>query len=71
MSTSQGIICNSTEEITALAKEDVDALAGMLGYVSPFFFGEEPTAVDAAVFGMLENYLYDGNFESPLPSMVA
>ena len=32
----QGIITNSTEEITALAKEDVDALAGMLGYVNPF-----------------------------------
>ena len=67
----QGMVTNSTEEIIALAMDDIDALAGMLGYVNPFFFGNEPTSVDAAVFGALEGLLYDGNYESPLPSLVA
>jgi glutathione S-transferase len=40
-----------------LARREIDALATILGD-HPYFNGDEPTPVDAAVFGILDNVIY-------------
>lgn len=40
-----------------LARREIDALATILGD-HPYFNGDEPTPVDAAVFGILDNCIY-------------
>lgn len=53
-----GIGLHSREEIYALGAADHAALSTLLGE-KPFFFGEEPSTVDATLFGFLVNILLD------------
>ncbi len=64
----QGVLTNSTADINILIEEDLRALSAILGD-KPYFLGSQPSAADASAFGTLENYLYDGNEESPIPAM--
>ncbi len=45
---------HQAEEIFALGKQDIDALAAYLGH-KPYFLGDRPTALDASAFGLLIN----------------
>jgi glutathione S-transferase len=51
-----GIGLLTTEEIFALGKEDIDALAGFLAD-KPYFMGEKPCSLDASAYGILVNTL--------------
>ena len=55
---------HQAEEIFALGKQDIDALAAYLGH-KPYFLGDRPTAVDASAFGLLIN-ISGCPIESPL-----
>ncbi|MDV6341589.1 glutathione S-transferase family protein [Nitrosomonas sp. Is35] len=55
---------HQTEEIFALGKQDIDALAAYLGH-KPYFFGGRPTTLDASAFGLLIN-ISGCPIESPL-----
>jgi len=55
---------HQTEEIFALGKQDIDALAAYLGH-KPYFFGDRPTTLDASAFGLLIN-ISGCPIESPL-----
>lgn len=55
---------HQTEEIFALGKQDIDALAAHLGHKS-YFFGDRPTTLDASAFGLLIN-ISGCPIESPL-----
>lgn len=52
------------EEIFALGQQDIDALAVALGD-QPYFFGSNPTTLDASAFGLLINII-GCPIESPL-----
>lgn len=52
------------QEIFALGKQDIDALAVSLGD-QPYFFGGKPTTLDASAFGLLINIIACP-IESPL-----
>ncbi|PTN12893.1 glutathione S-transferase [Nitrosomonas aestuarii] len=60
----QGMGRHQTEEITLLGKQDIDALSDFLGN-QPFFFGNQPTSLDASAYGMLINII-GCPIESPL-----
>ncbi len=60
----QGIGRHSQEEIYALGKQDITALAAMLNS-QLFFCGEKPTTIDATAYGFLANILFSP-VESPL-----
>jgi len=49
-----GIGLHSSDEIFALAKSDLDAIAAQLGD-QDFLFGDEPSTADATAFGFLVN----------------
>lgn len=55
---------HQTEEIFALGKQDIDALAAYLDH-KPYFFGDRPTTLDASAFGLLIN-ICGCPIESPL-----
>ncbi|MDE2388447.1 MAG: glutathione S-transferase family protein [Betaproteobacteria bacterium] len=55
---------HQAEEIFALGKQDIDALAAYLGG-KPYFLGDQPTTLDASAFGLLIN-ISDCPIESPL-----
>lgn len=63
-----GIGLHSPEEIEAIARRDLEALAGMLGD-RDWFFGDSPTLVDATVFSLLANIRYVA-FASPMKAMI-
>jgi glutathione S-transferase len=52
----QGIGRHQREEIYALGRADLEALAALLGE-QPFFAAAEPTTIDAAAYGVLANIL--------------
>lgn len=59
-----GIGIHSAEEIHAIGRRDIHALADFLGD-KPFFFGEEATGFDAIAYGFLANML-EVPMESPV-----
>jgi len=63
-----GMGLHSPEEIEAIARRDLEALAGMLGD-RDWFLGDTPTLVDATVFSLLANIRYVA-FESPMKAMI-
>ncbi|KAA6421446.1 MAG: hypothetical protein FRX49_08723, partial [Trebouxia sp. A1-2] len=65
----QGVLTNSETDINQLIGDDLAALSSILDD-KPYFLGSSPSAADASAFGTLENYLYDGNDDTPIPSMV-
>lgn len=58
-----GIGRHSQAEITAVATRAIDAIADFLG-AKPYFFGDEPTGVDATMFGFVAGALCPA-FETP------
>lgn len=52
----QGLGRHSLEELLIFAREDLQALADLLGE-APFFGGERPCSADAAAYGILANLL--------------
>lgn len=60
----QGTLRHSREEIYALGRADLDALAALLGD-KPFFLAERPTTADVCVHAFLANLL-EPPFENPL-----
>lgn len=64
-----GMGLHSDEDIQAIARRDLGALAGMLGD-QDWFFGTEPTLADATVFGLLANIRHV-EFTSPMQAMIA
>jgi glutathione S-transferase len=61
---SQGTGRHAPEDIYAMAAEDMDALAQILGD-KPYFLGDSPTSVDATAYAFLALMLW-----SPLPEAV-
>jgi Glutathione S-transferase, C-terminal domain len=55
---------HSSEEIYAIGIADLTALSDFLSD-KPFFFGSEPTSLDAAAYGILANILW-APFDSPI-----
>jgi len=64
-----GMGLHSDEDIQAIARRDIGALAGMLGE-QDWFFGAEPTLADATVFSLLANIRHVP-FASPMQAMIA
>lgn len=60
----QGIGRHARDDIYALGVADLRAVAAWLGD-KPFFMGEEPSGVDATVYGFVENVITPP-FESPV-----
>lgn len=60
----QGLGRHSADEIARLGAEDLEALATLLGE-QPYFFGAEPTTLDATTYASLTNVL-DVAVDSPL-----
>ncbi|CAJ0595206.1 unnamed protein product [Cylicocyclus nassatus] len=58
----QGMGRNSPEEVTILAKKDLDALSQFLGN-KQYFFGDQPVTLDCEIFAHLAQFLY-----TPLPA---
>ena len=61
---SHGMGKHSSEEIYAIGFADITALSDFLAD-KQFFFGTEPTSLDAAAYGILANIVW-APFESPL-----
>ena len=61
---SQGIGRHSRDEIYQLGKDDLKAIAVSLGE-QKFFMGDQPTSIDASLYGLLANILFVP-VESPL-----
>lgn len=53
----QGIGAHSPSEIEQLGREDIEALAGILGE-QPYFLGQQPSSLDATTYGFLAHVLY-------------
>lgn len=47
----RGLARHAPEDMAAFAKDDVDAISELLG-TDPWFFGDEPSKVDASAFGL-------------------
>ncbi len=60
----QGIGRHQAEEIFSMGIQDIDALSDFLDN-KPYFFGEQPTTLDACAYGMLVNII-SAPIESPL-----
>lgn len=60
----QGTGRHQSEDIFALGKQDIDALVAFLGD-KKYFFGSQPTTLDASAFGLLINII-GCPIESPL-----
>jgi glutathione S-transferase len=65
----QGMGRHSSDEVWALAARSVDAIADFLGD-KPFFFGPEPTGVDASMFAFVAAALCQ-HFDSPTRTAAA
>jgi glutathione S-transferase len=52
----QGLGRHSQEEIYAMGRADLEAIAIQLGS-RPYFFGDQPTTIDAVAYGCLANLL--------------
>ncbi|MEA1157529.1 glutathione S-transferase C-terminal domain-containing protein, partial [Klebsiella pneumoniae] len=52
------------DELLAFARDDLDALDGLLGQV-PYYGGEHPCSADAAAYGILAN-LIEATLDTPL-----
>ncbi|MBK8373909.1 MAG: glutathione S-transferase family protein [Sphingomonadales bacterium] len=63
-----GMGCHSAEEIAAIGKRDIDALAALLGD-QDWFFGDRSTETDAVVYGQLANIYWVG-FNSPMKAVI-
>jgi len=63
-----GMGLHSDDDIQAIARRDLGALAGMLGE-QDWFFGAEPGLADATVFSLLANIRYP-EFASPMRAMI-
>lgn len=64
-----GMGLHSPEDIEAIARKDIHALAAMLGD-GPWFFGETPGLTDATVYSLLANIAYV-RFASPMKGVIA
>jgi glutathione S-transferase len=64
-----GLGRHSPAEIYAIGSQDLIALSGFLS-AKPFFFGEQPTILDATAYGMVRNLL-EVPIESPLKQQAA
>jgi len=64
-----GMGLHSPDEIEAIAKKDIDAIAGLLGD-GPWFFGEKPGLTDATVYSLLANIAFVA-FASPMKDKIA
>ena len=56
----QGLLTCSEHDINILIDEDFAALSALLGS-QKYFFGNEPCATDACVFGFLQIPVYSGD----------
>lgn len=63
----RGLTVHSRDELLAFARQDLDALDGMLGEL-PFFGGAQPCSADAAAYGILANLILS-TLETPLNHM--
>lgn len=63
-----GLGLHSAEEVAAIARRDINALADMLGD-QPWFFGEAPSMTDAVVYSLLANIRCVA-FASPMKAMI-
>lgn len=63
-----GMGLHAPEEIEAIARKDIDALAALLGD-QDWFFGDEPTLTDATVYSLLANIVWVP-FSSPMKAMI-
>ena len=59
-----GVGRHSPAEITAFAVEDLNAIATLLGD-QKFFFGDQPSSIDASLYGMLHG-LIDCTLDTPV-----
>lgn len=64
-----GLGLHDPEDIEAIARKDIDALAALLGD-GPWFFGEQASMADATVYSLLANILWV-KFSSPMKEMIA
>ncbi|GAA6153605.1 glutathione S-transferase C-terminal domain-containing protein [Pseudoteredinibacter isoporae] len=55
-----GMGMHSDEEIQAIAKQSIDALAVLLGD-KPYFFGDKPSNLDATAFGIIVQLTHSDN----------
>lgn len=60
-----GIGRHSNEEIQSIAVEDLKAISAVLGN-KKYMFGDQPSTLDAAVFGIVSNIIYGNPPESTL-----
>ena len=63
-----GLGLHSAEDVAAIARRDIDALADMLGD-QDWFFGAAPSMTDAVVYSLLANIRYV-EFASPMKAMI-
>lgn len=63
-----GLGLHSAEDVAAIARRDIDALADMLGD-QEWFFGDAPSMTDAVVYSLLANIRYV-EFSSPMKAMI-
>ncbi|PPC90153.1 MAG: glutathione S-transferase [Methylobacter sp.] len=61
----QGLGRHSHEEITAIGNRDLLALANFL-QDKPYFFGNEPSSLDAIAYGSLANILLVNCYQAPI-----
>lgn len=64
---SRGLLRHSREELLGFARDDLEALDGMLGDL-PYFGGAQPCSADAATYGVLANLILC-TLETPLNDM--
>ncbi|EDV29345.1 Failed axon connections-like protein [Trichoplax sp. H2] len=60
-----GIGRHSTEEIQSIAIGDLKAVSAVLGH-KKYMFGDQPSTIDAAMFGIISNIIYGNPPESSL-----
>jgi glutathione S-transferase len=63
----RGLLRHSREELLGFARDDLEALDGMLGDL-PYFGGAQPCSADAATYGVLANLILS-TLETPLNDM--
>ena len=61
----QGMGRHSDSEIVEIGVRDLHALADFLSD-KPYFFGDKPTTLDAAAYGILSQLILDTTFTAPL-----
>lgn len=63
-----GLGLHAEDEVAAIAKRDIGALADILGDQT-WFFGDTPSVTDAIVYSLLAN-IRDTGFASPMKAMI-